>query len=198
MSQENAGNQFASDNCAGICPEAWEALARANRGYTPGYGDDPWTARACTLLRELFERDCEVFFCFNGTAANSLAIGHLCTSYQSVICHDMAHVETDECGGPEFFTHGTKLFFAATADDHEDGDRTAQIVWSENGNPLATGAGFDTSGEPIAGEFPVVYIHHENMRERLVLAQTFLDFFRAAEDHEKLYWDWWRSQHRKQ
>lgn len=108
-------NQFASDNAAGICPEAWEALAEANRGYSPGYGDDSWTRKACDRLRELFEIDCEIFFSFTGTAANSMAIGHLCASYQSVICHEMAHVETDECGGPEFFTNGTKLLLATGA-----------------------------------------------------------------------------------
>ncbi len=106
------GSQFASDNCAGICPEAMQALVEANAGYVSGYGDDHYTTHASDLLRELFEIDCEVFFVFNGTAANSLAIGHLCKSYHSVICHEKAHVETDECGGPEFFTHGTKLLLA--------------------------------------------------------------------------------------
>jgi len=66
--------QFASDNNAAICPEAFEALARANAGHAPGYGDDEWTARAADMVRELFETDCSVFFVFNGTAANSLAL----------------------------------------------------------------------------------------------------------------------------
>jgi threonine aldolase len=100
---------FASDNCSGICPEAWEAMAAANQGFVAGYGDDRWTRRAADLIRELFQTDCEVFFTFNGTAANSLALAHLCQSYHSVICHERAHVETDECGGPEFFSNGTKL-----------------------------------------------------------------------------------------
>ncbi len=101
--------QFASDNYAGICPEAWEAMERANNGHAPAYGEDAWTARASDLLREIFEIDCEVFFTFNGTAANSLALAALCRSYHSVICHELAHVETDECGGPEFFSNGTKV-----------------------------------------------------------------------------------------
>jgi threonine aldolase len=100
---------FASDNAAGIAPEAWEALGRANQGYAPGYGEDAWTFEACNLLRELFETDCAVFFTFNGTAANSLALASLCQSYHSIICHEYAHVETDECGGPEFFSNGTKV-----------------------------------------------------------------------------------------
>lgn len=103
---------FASDNTAGICPTAWEAMAQANAGYAPGYGNDEWTRRAADAIRELFETDCEVYFCFNGTAANSMAIAHLCKSFNSTICHEVAHVETDECGGPEFFCHGTKLLLA--------------------------------------------------------------------------------------
>jgi threonine aldolase len=68
--------------------------------------------RACDLLRRVFETDCDVFFVFNGTAANSLALASLCQSYHSVICHDYAHVETDECGAPEFFSNGTKILVA--------------------------------------------------------------------------------------
>ena len=104
-----ARRQFASDNYAGICPEAWEAMSQANAGHTTAYGDDPWTEGASALLRDLFEIDCEVFFTFNGTAANSLALAALCRSYHSVITHQLAHVETDECGAPEFFSNGTKV-----------------------------------------------------------------------------------------
>jgi len=104
---------FASDNCSGICPEAWQAMAEANQGFAAGYGEDRWTRRASDLIRELFETDCEVFFTFNGTAANSLSLAHLCQSYHSVICHERSHVETDECGGPEFFSNGTKLLLVS-------------------------------------------------------------------------------------
>ena len=101
--------QFASDNCAGICPEALQALLAANAGDAPGYGEDDWTRRVSDRLRALFETDCDVYFVFNGTVANSLALASLCQSYHSVICHELAHVETDECGGPEFFSNGSKL-----------------------------------------------------------------------------------------
>jgi threonine aldolase len=102
--------QFTSDNQASICPEAWAGLAAANESHSPSYGDDLWTARAADLLRQLFETDqCEVFFCFTGTAANALSIAHLCQSYHSVICHEASHVSTDECGAPEFFSNGAKL-----------------------------------------------------------------------------------------
>ena len=71
---------FASDNTASVAPEAWAAMASANSGYEPGYGEDSWTAKASDLIRELFETDCEVFFTFNGTAANSLALASMCQS----------------------------------------------------------------------------------------------------------------------
>jgi threonine aldolase len=104
--------QFASDNYSGICPEAWAAMEQANQGHQRAYGDDQWTARASDHFRKLFETDCEVFFAFNGTAANSLALSSLCQSYHSVICSETAHVETDECGAPEFFSNGSKLLTA--------------------------------------------------------------------------------------
>jgi len=100
---------FASDNYAGICPEAWVAMTEANAGHEVGYGNDTWTEKASDLLRELFETRCEVFFVFNGTAANSLSLASLCQSYHSVLCHELAHVEVAECGAPEFFSNGAKV-----------------------------------------------------------------------------------------
>jgi len=110
MSNVEPGWQFASDNTAGICPEAWSALEAANVGYAPSYGDDRWTARAADLIRALFEcPQAQVFFLFNGTAANSLSLAALCRSYHAVICHEQSHINTDECGAPEFFSQGAKL-----------------------------------------------------------------------------------------
>lgn len=100
---------FASDNYSGVCPEALSAFLQANEGSVPAYGDDTWTSRAADRMREVFETDCDVYFVFNGTAANSLALASLCHSYHSIICHQVAHVSTDECGGPEFFSNGSKL-----------------------------------------------------------------------------------------
>lgn len=107
--------QFASDNAAGVAPEAWAALEEANRGCAPGYGEDEWTARACDLIREVFATDCDVFFAFNGTAANALALAAMCQSYHSILCHEFSHVETDECGAPEFFSNGTKVLLVRGA-----------------------------------------------------------------------------------
>lgn len=101
--------QFASDNTAGICPEAWAALTEANHGAEVSYADDQWTKRVCAQVREIFETDCQTFIVCNGTAANSLALAQLCRPFDSVLCHERAHVETDECGAPEFFSGGAKL-----------------------------------------------------------------------------------------
>jgi len=102
-------HEFASDNVAPICPEAWAELQEANENYAPSYGEDNWTARVCGRVREIFETDCDVYFVFTGTAANALSLAQLCKSFQSVICHQRSHVQTDECGAPEFFTGGSKL-----------------------------------------------------------------------------------------
>ena len=101
--------QFASDNYSGICPEAFEYFVKANADHDLAYGNDRWTAEAADLFRQFFETDCEVFFVFNGTAANSLALSTLCQSYHSIVCSEYAHVETDECGAPEFFSNGAKI-----------------------------------------------------------------------------------------
>ncbi len=116
--------QFASDNTAGICPEGLDALQAANAGWLPSYGNDALTLAVCDRLRELFETDCDVYFVFNGTAANSLALATMCQSYHSVICTEAAHIETDECGAPEFFSNGTKLLTAP----HRDGKLRAEEV----------------------------------------------------------------------
>jgi len=104
---------FASDNYAGICPQALHWFLEANHsGHQPGYGEDIWTQRSTDMIRELFQTECDVYFVFNGTAANSLALASMCQSYHSVICTPHAHIETDECGGPEFFSNGSKLLVA--------------------------------------------------------------------------------------
>ena len=104
-----ADTSFASDNTAGICPEAWAALAAANTGRAPSYGSDEWTARAKKRFDDIFETACDVYFVFNGTASNSITLAALCRSYESILCHDCSHIDTDECGAPEFFTGGSKM-----------------------------------------------------------------------------------------
>src|SRR6201984_2407107 len=111
---------FASDNTAAICPEAWTALAEANTKYAPAYGEDEWTAAVCDRIRKIFEVDCDVYFVFTGTAANALGLAQLCQPFHGVICHERAHIQTDEGGATEFYTRGAKLFLTNTANGKID------------------------------------------------------------------------------
>ncbi len=112
----SSSHAFGSDNTAGICPEAFAGLAEANAGYAGSYGDDRWTDQAKKLLREVFETECEVFLVFNGTAANAVALSACCRApYTRILCHESSHVDTDECGAPEFFTGGAKVTAIAGA-----------------------------------------------------------------------------------
>ena len=99
---------FASDNNAVVHPEVVEAITRANEGHVVGYGDDPYTESAVRKFREEFGEDVEVFFVFNGTAANVLSLQALARPYHAVLCPEMSHLYTDECGAPEKAT-GCKL-----------------------------------------------------------------------------------------
>lgn len=128
MTQSSRPRHFASDNYAGICPEALAAMLEANCGHEVSYGDDTWTAKASDLVREVFETDCEVFFVFNGTSANSLSLASLCQSYHSILCHEMAHVEASECGAPEFFANGTKVLLLSGAAGKIDPKAIGQAV----------------------------------------------------------------------
>jgi threonine aldolase len=125
-------HEFSSDNVAPICQEALAALQEANARYAPSYGEDRWTARACDRVREIFETDCDVYFVFTGTAANALALAQLCKSFQSVICHQHSHIQTDECGAPEFFTGGSKLLLVGGVDGKIDVGQVKELLARQN------------------------------------------------------------------
>ena len=116
MTRSLQRHELASDNTAGVCPESLAEMERANADAAPAYGEDVWTKRVCDRVREIFETDCDVYLVFNGTAANALALAQLCQSYQSLICHKLAHLQTDECGAPEFFTKGSRLLLVDGAE----------------------------------------------------------------------------------
>ena len=100
---------FTSDNVTGAAPEILEALVAASSGPTPSYGEDPLTARVSEKLSALFDREVAAFPVATGSAANALALAALAPPYGAVYCHEMSHVNTDECGAPEMFTAGAKL-----------------------------------------------------------------------------------------
>jgi threonine aldolase len=100
---------FCSDNVTGVAPEIMAALAAANHGAAMGYGNDDTTRRVEKLVAELFDTDVTVFPVATGTAANALALSVMAPSYGAIYCHEVAHINVDECGAPELFTGGAKL-----------------------------------------------------------------------------------------
>jgi len=119
---------FASDNTAAICSEAWTALEQANTDHAASYGDDEWTAEVSERIRQIFEVDCDVYFVFTGTAANALGLAQLCQPFHGVICHERAHIQTDEGGATEFYTRGAKLFLTKTNDGKIDLGHAERLV----------------------------------------------------------------------
>jgi threonine aldolase len=101
--------RFFSDNTATACPEVLDALMRVNQGRVKAYGDDEWTRSLDRVLSEYFGRDVRAFAVVTGTAANSLSIATLSPPYGAVFAHEDAHIVTDECGAPEFFSNGVRL-----------------------------------------------------------------------------------------
>lgn len=106
---------FASDNYAGVHPEVMQALHVANQGHAGSYGGDDLTAKAIEKFKGIFGEDVEVFFVYNGTAANVLGLSTLTRSYNSIICSDLAHINVDESTAPEKFL-GCKLITIKTKD----------------------------------------------------------------------------------
>ncbi len=106
---------FASDNYAGVDPHVLEAIAAANGGHVGAYGDDPITHAAEAAFRDLVSPDARVFFTFNGTGANVVALAAALRPYQAVICPDSAHLNNDECGAFERFS-GSRLLTVPTSD----------------------------------------------------------------------------------
>ncbi len=109
--------EFASDNTSGTAPEIMAALTEVNAGYARSYGTDPVMDRVRAKVREIFEApDAAVYLVNNGTTANALSLATYCPPWGGVYCHEIAHVEVDECGAPEFFIGGGKMLKVPGAD----------------------------------------------------------------------------------
>src|SRR2546429_5057795 len=99
--KQQSERAFASDDWAGVPPEVLGAMAAANGGHVPSYGDDPYTHGAIGRIRAELGEDAEVFLVFSGTAANVLCLQSMVQSHQAVICAETAHVYTSECAAAE-------------------------------------------------------------------------------------------------
>lgn len=100
---------FCSDNVTVMAPEILAALTAANEGAAMGYGNDDVTRRVEKQLADLFETDVTVFPVATGTACNALALSVMTPPFGAIYCHELAHINVDECGSPELYTGGAKL-----------------------------------------------------------------------------------------
>ncbi len=129
---------FASDNNSGISAEIIEMLQEVNKGHEVGYGDDSYTQKAIKLFKKNFGESAISFLTFTGTGANVLALSSVSSSYNSVICAETAHINSDECGAPEKFS-GCKLLPIQTT----NGKLTPKSI-----QPYLTGFDFEHHSQP--------------------------------------------------
>jgi threonine aldolase len=120
---------FTSDNASGAHPKVMQALLRANQGYADSYGDDAIMAQVTAQVREVFEApEAAVYLVATGTAANVLSLASLVQPWQAIYCHSGAHINTDECGAPEFYTGGSKLVLLDGEDAKFDADTLQEAL----------------------------------------------------------------------
>ncbi len=115
---------FRSDNTAPVAPEIMAAMMRVNESASLAYGADDWSRRLDQVMSTVFEREVRVFTVASGTAANSIALASAVPPWGAVLCHREAHIESDECGAPEFYSGGAKLMLM----DGEGAKVTPQAV----------------------------------------------------------------------
>jgi len=106
-------NQFGSDNHSGVHEDILNAMIKANTDHAIAYGEDYYTKRSVKKFKQHFGNNIDVYFVYNGTAANILGLKTLTNSFNSIICAETAHLNVHECGGPEKFT-GCKLITIPT------------------------------------------------------------------------------------
>lgn len=131
---------FGSDNHSGISPEVIDAIVKANSEHALAYGDDEYTARLESLIKETFGENARIYLVFNGTGANVLNIDAMCRSHHAVICADTAHINVDECGAPQRIV-GCRLLTLPTP----DGKLTPELVKHH-----LHGFGFEHHSQPRA------------------------------------------------
>ncbi len=123
---------FASDNCGPALPAVLHAVTEANSGHLPSYGSDAIMDEVRSLIRAQFEApEAVVYLVTTGTAANSLALSTLAQPWQTIFCTPLAHIHTDECHAPEFFTGGAKLSLVGDTDKMTPDQLSAAInAWA--------------------------------------------------------------------
>jgi len=159
---------FSSDNVVEVAPEIMDALIKANEGTAPSYGSDMITARVEEKLKDIFNCDLRAFPMGTGTACNALALSVMVPPFGAVLCHQEAHINTDECGATEMYSGGAKLIGL----EGKNGKLTSEIL-----APHVIGRRGVHSVQPSAisitqaNEFGVIYTPSE-IREISELAKS--------------------------
>ena len=97
---------FDSDYMAGAHPEILEALVRTNLEHTAGYGNDPYTEEAKSLIRKAVgAKDAQVFFLVGGTQTNATVIDGILARHEGVVAADSGHIAVHESGAIEASGH---------------------------------------------------------------------------------------------
>lgn len=94
-------NSFYSDNGSVAHESVLEVFTNMEIKSVLPYGNDHYTKVAISKFKEHFNDDVSVFFVANGTAANVLSITSLVEPYHSIICTEISHLHTAECGALE-------------------------------------------------------------------------------------------------
>ncbi|MEM5475397.1 beta-eliminating lyase-related protein [Pacificibacter sp. AS14] len=126
---------FASDNTSGVHPKIMEALAEANSGFAPAYGNDRYTGALQERLRDMFDApDARVYPMTSGTGANAALLAAMTPPWGVIYCHETAHIEVDERGAATFYAGGAKLKALASKDSRIDVDFLRTKVTEDRGN----------------------------------------------------------------
>ena len=129
---------FGSDNHSSVHPDILKAIEKANKEYTIAYGEDEFTECTVKKFKEFFGNNVDVYFLYNGTAANILGLKNVTDSFNSIICAECAHLNVHECCGPENFI-GCKLVTIPTV----DGKLTVDLI-----KPYLVGIGDPNMAQP--------------------------------------------------
>ncbi len=132
---------FASDNVYGVHPKIMDAIVEANARLTDvSYCHDEGAKEAEAALSKVFGKEVRAFLVMNGTGANSLALSAIAPPFGGIICHEGAHINTDECNAPELITGGAKLVTLAGEGNKISAasieTKLAQLVHGEHGSKI--------------------------------------------------------------
>ncbi len=163
-------NCFASDNCAGVHPKIMDAMIKANVGYEISYGNDSYTKSALDSFKKIFGAKSRTYFLYNGTGANTLALGSILRPYNAIITSFTSHINIDETGAPERYT-GCKIIAVESTDGKLKPEHVApylyttgvmhhsQIAAASITNPTETGALYTVKEIKVLAD----YLHKHNM-----------------------------------